>query len=108
VIPPNEGDPRDLRPAKEAEAAAHEAGGVGGRAPTDEDPARRPVDEAGGGQAEGFERAEEDLRENAEHGQLGPRDPRRDAFPGEEESDVADSAYGEADHERSTERTGEP
>jgi hypothetical protein len=60
------------------------------------------------GEAEGFERAEEDLRENAEHGQLGPRDPRRDAFPGEEESDVAGSAYGDADHERSTERTGEP
>lgn len=51
--------------------------------------ARRPVDEAGGGQAEGFERAEEDIRENAEHGRLGPRDPRREAFAGEEASDIA-------------------
>jgi hypothetical protein len=75
--------------------------------PRTSDPARRPVDEAGGGQAEGFEHAEEDLRENAEHGQLGPRDPRRDAFTGEEETDLAAPAYGDADHERSTERTGE-
>ena len=70
---------------------------MGGRVPADEDPARRPVDEAGGGQAEGFERAEEDIRENAEHGQLGPRDPRREAFAGEEASDIAASAYGEGD-----------
>jgi hypothetical protein len=102
-----ERDPQDLRARRETEAAAHEAAGVGGRAPEDEDPARRPVDEAGGGQAEGFEQAEEDLRENAEHGTLGPRDPNRDAFTGEEESYIADPAYGDADHERSTERTGE-
>lgn len=107
MVTSTERDPQDLQAARETEAAAHEAGGVGGRAPTDEDPARRPVDEAGGGQAEGFERAEEDLRENAEHGQLGPRDPRRDAFTGEEETDLAAPAYGDADHERSTERTGE-
>jgi hypothetical protein len=81
--------PQDLRPARETDAAAHEAAGVGGRVPADEDPARRPVDEAGGGQAEGFERAEEDIRENAEHGRLGPRDPRREAFAGEEASDIA-------------------
>ena len=87
MVPPHKRE--DLRTARETEAAAHEAGGVGGRTPADEDPARRPVDEAGGGQAEGFERAEEDLRENAEHGQLGPSDPRRDAFTGEEETDLA-------------------
>jgi hypothetical protein len=107
VASQNERDSEDLRPSRETDAAAHEAGGVGGRAPADEDPARRPVDEAGGGQAEGFEQAEEDLRENAEHGQLGPRDPRRDAFTAEEETDVAAPAYGDADHERSSERTGE-
>jgi hypothetical protein len=37
----------------------------------------------------------------------GPRDPRRDAFTGEEETNIAAPAYGDADHERSTERTGE-
>jgi hypothetical protein len=48
-------DPQDVR--REAAEAAHEAAGIGGRAPEDEDPARRPVDEAGGGEAEGFEQA---------------------------------------------------
>jgi hypothetical protein len=70
----SERDPQDLQADREADAAAHEAAGVGGRAPEDEDPARRPVDEAGGGEAEGFERAERDLRENAEHGEARTRD----------------------------------
>jgi hypothetical protein len=69
---------------------------------------RRPVDEAGGGQAEGFEQAEEDLRENAEHGQLGPRDPGRDAFTPEEESDLAGGEYAEADDARTQDRPDEP
>ena len=56
MVTSTERDPQDLRVVRETEAAADEAGGGGGRAPTDEDPARRPVDE-GGGQAEGFERA---------------------------------------------------
>lgn len=103
-----ERDPHDVQAEREADAAAHEAAGVGGRAPEDEDPARRPVDEAGGGEAEGFEQAEEDLRENAEHGQLGPRDPNRDAFTPEEESDVADAEYGEADQARTEDRPDQP
>ncbi len=73
----------------------------------DEDPARRPVDEAGGGEAEGFELAEEELRENAEHGELNPRDPIRDAFTPEEETDVADPEYGEADDARTHDRPDE-
>jgi hypothetical protein len=95
---------RDLQAEREAQAAAHEAGGVGGRAPADEDPARRPVDEAGGGEAEGFEQAEEDLRENAEHGELNPRDPIRDAFPPEIESDLSDAEYAEPDDARTHDR----
>lgn len=103
-----ERDPHDVQAEREADAAAHEAAGVGGRAPEDEDPARRPVDAAGGGEAEGFEQAEEDLRESAEHGQLGPRDPNRDAFTPEEESDVADAEYGEADQARTEDRPDQP
>lgn len=97
-----------MQARREAEAAAHEAAGIGGRAPDNEDPARRPVDEAGGGEAEGFEQAEEDLRENAEHGQLGPRDPNRDAFTPEEQSDVANAEYAEADDARTEDRPDEP
>jgi hypothetical protein len=102
-----ERDPRDAQVQREADAAADEAARVGGRAPDDEDPARRPVDEAGGGQAEGFEQAEEDLRENAEHGQLGPRDPNRDVFTPEEESDLAGAEYAEADDARTEDRPDE-
>jgi hypothetical protein len=101
-----ERDPLDIE--AETEAAAHEAAGVGGRAPADEDPARRPVEEAGGGEAEGFEQAEEDLRENAEHGELGPRDPNRDAFTPEQESDLAGAEYAEADDVRTEDRPDEP
>ncbi len=101
----SERDPDDAKVEQEAEAAAHEAAGVGGRAPADEDdPARRAVDESGGGVAEGFEQAEEQLRENAEHGELGPRDPNRDAFTPEEESDVAGIEYAEADDARTSDR----
>jgi hypothetical protein len=104
----SERDPPDVEAAREADAAAHEAARVGGRAPEYEDPARRPVDEAGGGQAEGFEQAEEDLRENAEHGQLGPRDPNRDVLTPEEESDLADGEYAEADDARTADRPDQP
>jgi hypothetical protein len=103
-----ERDPQDVQAEREADAAAHEAAGVGGRAPEDEDPARRPVDEAGGGEAEGFEQAEQDLRENAEHGQLGPRDPNRDVFTPEEESDLAGGEYAEADDSRTVDRPDQP
>jgi hypothetical protein len=98
----------DVHAQREAERAAHEAGGVGGRAPAGEDPERRPVDEAGGGEAEGFEQAEEDLRENAEHGDLNPRDPNRDAFTPEAESDLADAEYAEADDARTHDRPDQP
>jgi hypothetical protein len=102
----SEQDPRDVR--DETAAAAHEAAGIGGRAREDEDPARRPVDEAGGGQAEGFEQAEEDLRENAEHGELNPRDPNRDQFTPERESDLSGAEYAEPDDARTADRPDEP
>lgn len=102
-----ERDPLDTRADREADAAAAEAGSIGGRADEDVDPAERPVREAGGGEAEGFEQAEEDLREHAEHGDPG-RDPTREGFDSEEEVEGgAGGAAGEADHVKSTERTGE-
>jgi hypothetical protein len=90
--------------AEEEAAAAREAGALGGRTPSDEsDPAMGPVYQAGGGEAEGFEEAEDLLIENAEHGDWAP-DPSNDAFTAEVESDRSGAAYGEADHERSSER----
>ena len=86
----------------ETEKAAAEAGAIGGRAPDDDSP-ERPVREAGGGVAEGFEQAEEALQEHAEHTDLG-RDIRRDAFPEEAESDRVTAVDGEADELESTER----
>lgn len=59
--------------------------------------ARRAVDEAGGGQSEGFELAEQELIDHASHGDgHSPFKIMRDAAP-EEEADDAD--YGEADTE---------
>jgi hypothetical protein len=59
--------------------------------------AMRPVEEAGGGEAEGFEQAEQMLIERAENWE--GRSPMKDAFPSEEPGGV----YGEADHERTSE-----
>jgi hypothetical protein len=58
-------------------------------------------------EAEGFERAEQNLRDNAEHGEINPRDPIRDSFTPEEESDLAGSEYGEADDARTRDRPDE-
>ena len=103
----SERDPQDVQVDREAQAAADEAGRIGGRAPDDEDPERRPVEEAGGGEAEGFEQAEEELRENAEQGQLSARDLSRDTFTPEEESDLSGAEYGEADDARTHDRPDE-
>jgi hypothetical protein len=60
---------------------------------------RRAVDEAGGGQSEGFELAEQLLIEHASHGdQHTPARIMRDAERDEEEAS-GDSVYGEADSE---------
>ena len=61
------------------------------------DPAMQPVEEAGGGVAEGFEQAEEDLIENATHGD-GAGDPETDAIDNEsDEAERSTAEYGEAD-----------
>ena len=89
---------------EEEQAAASAAGHIGGTAGDegDFDPAMRPVYEAGGGVAEGFEQAEADLVDNAQHGD-GRGDPASDAFRPEVESDLSGASYGEADQERVSE-----
>jgi hypothetical protein len=60
---------------------------------------REAVEEAGGGQSEGFELAEQELIEHTSHGdEHAPAKISRDAFgEGDDEAPTAD--YGEADAE---------
>jgi hypothetical protein len=79
---------------EEVEAAAAEAGEIGGDAPVDsDDPAQQPLIEAGEGEAEGFELAEQQLEDNAAHGDEH-RFPDRDVRPAE---DRDEAEFGEAD-----------
>jgi hypothetical protein len=94
----------DDRVAAEERRAATEAAGIGGD-PGEEsahDGAGRPVREAGGGEAEGFEESEQQLMDHAAHGDLG-HSPRHDAFPPEAETDRATADYSEPDEERVSE-----
>jgi hypothetical protein len=64
---PDEKD-EDFVEDEEAEAA-REAAGIGGNVPPDtDDPAEAPLLEGGEGESEGFELAEKDLEDIAEHG----------------------------------------
>jgi hypothetical protein len=98
----------------EEEAAAEEAARIGGERDDDldyierdsrpagiSDEAWRPVEEAGGGEAEGFETAEAELIERAENPH-GPS-PIADAEEVEEEPAALDEIFGEADHEYTSE-----
>ena len=96
----------DLSERRETEAAAAEAARIGGARDKHDggDPARAPVEEAGGGEAEGFEQAEEELIEHASHGdQQSTHAVLHDRGPAEEEA-AGMATGGEADHERSSER----
>ena len=64
---------------------------------------QRAVREGGGGEAEGFELAEEELIEHASHGDPGP-DPTH--LAGNAENYRGDEG-GEADHEHSSEVEGD-
>lgn len=92
TAPPEE---RDEAFVEEEEAeAAEEAGAIGGRRePDTDDPAQQPLAESGEGEAEGFELAEKDLEDIAEHGDQH-RFPDGIARP-EEEQDPDE--YGEPD-----------
>jgi hypothetical protein len=62
----------------------------------EDDPAFQPLHEAGQGEAEGFEVAEEDLIEHAEH-TAGEGAPRLDQMGTEAEAEPTE--HGEADQE---------
>ena len=63
-----------------------------------DDPAMQPVYEAGGGEAEGFEMAEEQLIEHASHGDWGGTARITEHAEGfEEETEPDPDLYGEAD-----------
>ena len=88
---------------QETDEAAREAAEIGGSGGTDErDPAMRPVEEAGGGEAEGFEEAERALIEHASHGDDQSAHAILHHQGKVEELDAA-LQDGEADHERSSE-----
>jgi hypothetical protein len=94
-------DPDEELVEEEEDAAAAEAGAIGGHSGTEEmDPAERATREAGGGEAEGFEEAEGLLEDQASHGDPLV-DPLRDASGAEADPDPA--TYGEADEVESTE-----
>jgi hypothetical protein len=79
---------------EEEEAAGAEAGHIGGDRPDyDVDESRRPLEESGEGESEGFELAEEDLVEEASHGNER-RSPEAEDWA---EEDDPGSVYGEAD-----------
>ncbi len=95
-----EREPGEVRAEEEAEAAAQEAGGIGGPTPdgdADIDPADRPLRESGEGESEGFEMAEDALVEHASHGDAGGN-PLQDQFT--PESDRSGATYGDADEEQ--------
>lgn len=65
----------------------------------------QPVEEAGGGVAEGFEQSEQELIEKAE-GEAGSGHPLGDRFPPEAEDPNQLPPHGEANHEDSSAATG--
>jgi hypothetical protein len=92
---------------EQEEAAADEAAAIGGRVSDEpppeedagEDPAQRPLVEAGQGESEGFEQAEQELVEHATHGdQHAARRVITDAF--DEPDDPREAPGGEPDAER--------
>jgi hypothetical protein len=100
----------ERRQEDEAAAEAARIGAEPGRVPgrdddlippgESDDPARRAVEEAGGGEAEGFEQAEAELIERAEnpHGPSPMADQERVS-----EDSRAESEYGESDSVRTSE-----
>jgi hypothetical protein len=88
--------------------AASEAGSIGGSASSEtsgadtDDPAQQPLNEAGEGEAEGFEQAERELVEHASHGdQHAARQAIEDVSGSPEDPRTAPGS--EADEELSTE-----
>jgi rhodanese-related sulfurtransferase/CBS domain-containing protein len=90
---------------QEVSAAAREAAQIGGTAADGgADPAQVPVSEAGGGEAEGFEQAEQLLIEHASHADQQPAHTALHHQGRPEQPDAAEEEHGEADRARSSER----
>lgn len=89
---------------EQEQRAAREAAGIGGPVPEDGlDPAERARREGGGGEAEGFEEAEDELIKHASHGdQQSAHAILHDR--GADEEDNVRREDAEADSERSSER----
>jgi hypothetical protein len=87
---------------EESDLAASEAAQIGGLAGDENlDPAQRPVSEAGGGEAEGFEQSEAALIDHASHGDQQPAHViLHDQGRKEEENLTREDA--QADQERSS------
>ncbi|HEY2631986.1 MAG TPA: hypothetical protein VGI26_06355 [Solirubrobacteraceae bacterium] len=96
-------DPDPPYEQEETDAAAREAAEIGGLPGSEErDPALRPVSEAGGGEAEGFEDAERALIDHASHtDQQSAHAILHDQDLNEEPNSSREN--GEADSERSSE-----
>src|SRR3954452_689631 len=103
-------DEYDPLAEEEADLAREEARNIGGRPTRDleedlpHDPAMDPVYEAGGGEAEGFEMAEEELREHTEHGPAKPEVQVRVREEDLSEEENTTEAYGEGDEEQNRDR----
>lgn len=93
--------------AEQEREAAQEAAGIGGPGGDYEaGEAERPLAEAGQGEAEGFELAEEDLVENASHDEGSTPDPTH--LAGEPEDARVGSEYGEPDEPIQSDRADSP
>jgi hypothetical protein len=110
----NEETPDDPLVRQEEDAAAAEAGSIGGRAPEyedeegdDVDEETRPLIESGEGVGEGFETAESDLRETATHSE-NRYDPESRDFGDEESAGEGDAVSGEPDEIDVTETVRDP
>jgi hypothetical protein len=100
--------PEDPEVLREEQAAAAEAASIGGPSPSyGTDEAHRPLAEAGEGEAEGFEEAEAELIEAAQHGE-NRLSPEVDEYSVEEEAERATAAYGEPDEVDPTEVVRDP
>jgi hypothetical protein len=103
-------DEYDPLAEEEAEAAREEARRIGGRPTRDleedlpHNPAMDPVYEAGGGEQDGFEMAEEELREHTEHGPAKPEVQVRVREEEYSEEENTSSEYGEGDSEFNPDR----
>jgi hypothetical protein len=103
-------DEYDPLAEEEADLAREEARNIGGRPTRDleedlpHDPAMDPVYEAGGGEQEGFEMAEEELIEHTEHGPAKPEVQVRVREEDVSEEENRSESYGEADEEQNRDR----